>query len=312
MQYNKLGRSGLSVSRLGLGSYLTFAASVDFSIAQRCVYTAFDKGIILFDTADCYTGAEEFLGKTLKSLPREEVVLATKCYFPSADNANCRGLSRKHIFSSIDRSLQHLQMDYIDVLQCHRFDPNTPLEETLFSMAYLIAQGKILYWGVSLWEAEQIRAVCDLAEKYQLPAPISHQYAYNLLNPQAEDTIFPYGLSRGLGAMAYYPLSQGVLSGKYISDMANPSGRAACVQQRGKMKDLEVLKNAKVECFAILAKKLKVSPAQLAIAWCLRQSMVHSVLFGVTSLSQLLENLNSIEISLNDEIISEIKQIFLV
>lgn len=309
MKYHKLGHSGLSVSRIGLGSYLTFGSHVSLSQAQQCIKKAFELGIIFFDTADSYPGAEECLGEVLTLLPREELVIATKCFFPTSANPNCQGLSRKHIFSSIDRSLKKLKTDYIDLYQCHRYDPTTPLLETMQAMSDLIKLGKIRYWGVSQWSAQQVEEACLLANQRQLPPPISNQCAYNLFNQTAEKDIFLPGQQLGIGGIGYYPLSQGVLSGKYLQNLSPQTGRASHPSLRTQMKDLTEEAHKKISQLAIIAKKLNITLAQLSIAWCLRNDSVNAVIVGATQVEQIIENAKSVTLSDTETLWKEIEEI---
>ena len=219
MQYRRLGRSGCKVSAVSLGTWLTFGGSIHANMASAIVRRALDLGINFFDTADVYAmgAAEEQLAASLDGVPRKDYVLASKVFFPTGDGPNDKGLSRKHIFETVHASLRRLKTDYIELFQCHRFDPETPLEETVCAYRDLIAQGKILYWGVSEWTGEQIEAAVRVATEHGAPAPLTNQPVYNLLERGIEDEVVPACVRHGLGIIPFSPLAQGVLTGKYAT-----------------------------------------------------------------------------------------------
>jgi aryl-alcohol dehydrogenase-like predicted oxidoreductase len=220
-------RSGLVVSEVSVGSWLTLGSSVDRAGTREIVHRAFDLGVNLFDTADVYSNGagEEALGDALAGIPRRYVVIATKCFFPMSERPNDRGLSRKHIFESIEGSLRRLGTDYVDLLQCHRYDPNTPVEETVRAFDDLVRQGKVLYWGVSEWSAEQIVDACRCADALHAVRPISNQPQYNALRRGIEAEVIPVSRREGLSQIAFSPLAQGALTGKY-SGGRRPATRA--------------------------------------------------------------------------------------
>lgn len=295
MEYRNLGRSGLKVSRTALGSWLTFGAALDPAGAGRLVAEAVELGVNLLDTADVYRSGEgeTLLGRAIQSLPRHRLVLASKCYFPMSDDPNDRGLSRKHIHESIDGSLRRLGTDYLDLYQCHRFDPETPLLETAAAMDDLIRRGKVLYWGVSQWPAERITEVVDLCRRERLHAPISNQPLYNLFERGIEVDVLPASERAGLGQIVYSPLAQGVLSGKYLPGQAPPPGSRATDAQSnqflGRYTTPERLRQA--AAFAAFARSRGATPAGLALAFCLRDARVTSVIVGASSGAQLRENI---------------------
>jgi voltage-dependent potassium channel beta subunit len=293
VEYRNLGNSGLQVSELSLGTWLTVGSSLDRAGARGLVHEAFDLGINLFDTADVYADgeAERALGEALRDIPRRHAVIATKCYFPVSERANDRGLSRKHIFESVEASLARLGTDYIDLFQCHRPDPSTPVEETVCAFEDLIRQGKILYWGVSEWSAAQIVDACRTADSRNAYRPISNQPRYSILRRHPEPEVFPVCEREGLGQIAFSPLGQGVLTGKY-SGGRRPPGSRATDDERNTLMDayLEPASLARVDALTPLAEDLGISLAQLALAWCLRRPSVASVIIGATSGRQLEEN----------------------
>ena len=313
MEVVNLGRSGLKVSRLALGSWLTLGSSVRDNRTEAIVRAALDAGVFFIDTADIYAygEAERVLGDVLGEIPRADYVLATKLYWPMSDNPNNQGLSRKHIHESIHASLRRLHTDYVDLYQCHRYDPQTPLEETVRAMGDLITQGKILYWGVSLWSAAQIRHVCHLADKLGVARPISNQPPYNLFTRDIEADVIAVSQDEGLDQIVFSPLAQGVLTGKY-SDGKRPQGsRGADVERNHFMgRFFEPANRARIERFVTLAGDMGVSPAHLALAWTLRDRAVASAIFGATSVEQLDQNVRALDVALSPAVLAELDGIF--
>jgi voltage-dependent potassium channel beta subunit len=312
MKYRPLGRSGLQVSEVSLGSWLTLGSSVDREATREIVHRAFDLGINLFDTADVYAvgQAEEVLGPALRAIPRRYVVIATKAFFPMSERPNDRGLSRKHLFESVEASLKRLGTDYIDLHQCHRFDTETPLEETVCAYQDLVRQGKLLYWGVSEWTGAQIAEACRIADRRLAYRPISNQPQYSILRRQIEAEVMPVSEREGVSQIVWSPLAQGVLSGKY-SGGAKPSGSRATDAQRNQFMRiyLEPGVLARVDKLAPLAQQLGISLAQLALAWCLRAKNVASVIVGVTRPEQLEENAKASGIEIPAEVAAQIDAI---
>lgn len=312
MEYRKLGHSGLRVSEVSLGSWLTLGSRIDREGTREIVQRAFDLGINFYDTADVYANgeAETALGQALHGIPRPNVVIATKCFFPMSERPNDRGLSRKHIFESVDASLRRLDTDYIDLHQCHRPDPDTPIAETVQAYEDLIRQGKLLYWGVSEWRASQIVDACRQADQRNAVRPISNQPQYSMLRRGIEKEVLPVCEREGLGQVVFSPLAQGVLSGKY-SGGAKPGGsRAADALRNQFMGDFlrpEVV--ARVDDLKPVASDLGISLPQLALAWCLRQSAVSSVIVGATRVAQLEDNAKASGLRLTHETLARIDEI---
>jgi voltage-dependent potassium channel beta subunit len=312
MRYRPLGRSGLQVSEIALGSWLTLGSSVDRESTREIVHRAYDLGINLFDTADVYAGgqAEEVMGQALRAIPRRYLVIATKAFFPMSEHPNDRGLSRKHVVESVEASLRRLGTDYLDLHQCHRADPTTPIEETVCAYEDLIRQGKLLYWGVSEWNAAQIDEACRVADRRLAYRPISNQPQYSLLRRKIEAELLPACEREGVSQIVYSPLAQGVLSGKY-SGGAKPSGSRAADAQRnqfmGAYLSPETL--ARVDRLLPIAKELDISPAQLALAWCLRRPSIASVIVGATRVSQLEENAKASAVEIPAELLARIDAI---
>lgn len=313
MEYRRLGRSGLRVSEIALGSWLTFGSAVDPDRSARLIHRAFELGVNLFDTADVYAGgaAEEVLGRAVRDLPRHRLVLATKCYFPASDDPNDRGLSRKHVVESVERSLRRLGTDYVDLHQCHRPDPTTPVEETLRAYEDLIRQGKVLYWGVSEWPAWQIVDACRTADAWRAYRPVSNQPQYNLMRRQIEREVLPASKREGLGQIVFSPLGQGVLTGKYSGGEVPEDTRAADPERNRFMNAyLQARELAKVDRMAPLADELGMSRAQLALAWCLRDEGVASVIVGATRTEQLDDDVAAAGRALPPHVVEALDGIF--
>jgi aryl-alcohol dehydrogenase-like predicted oxidoreductase len=312
VQYRRIGRSGLRVSEIGLGSWLTLGSSIDGASSRELVQRAFDLGVNFFDTADVYAGgaAEEALGRALREVPRQHVVIATKCFFPMSERPNDTGLSRKHVVESIEASLRRLGTDYVDLHQCHRADPEVPLDETVRAYEDLIRQGKLLYWGVSLWSGAQVREACRIADETGGYRPISNQPGYSILRRGIESEVLPTCDALGVGQLAFSPLAQGALTGKYAGG-ARPRGSRAQDEQRNHWMTelLEPAALARVEALRPLAEELGVSLAQLALGWCLRLSGMASAIAGATRLDQLEENCKASGLVLPPETLARVDRI---
>ncbi len=313
MEYRRLGASGLQVSEVALGSWLTFGSAVDVPRTREVVHAAFDLGVNFFDTADAYAGGkgEQALGEALRGIPRPYVVIATKCFFPMSERPNDRGLSRKHIFESVEASLRRLGTDYLDVHQCHRPDPTTPIEETVRAYEDLVRQGKLLYWGVSEWRAHQIVDACRIADQRDAYRPISNQPQYSILRRGIEANVLPVCRQEGLGQVVFSPLAQGVLTGKY-SGGARPAGSRAVDAERNQFMNAFLAEEVieRVERLKPAADELGISVAQLALAWCLRDPGVSSVIVGATTTGQIEENAKASGLRLPDELVSRIDALF--
>ncbi|MEX2209079.1 MAG: aldo/keto reductase family protein [Myxococcota bacterium] len=313
MNYRRLGASGLVVSEVALGSWLTLGGHVDAGASERIARHAFDLGVTLFDTADAYSNgeAERVLGRALAGLPRTRLVLATKCFFPMSDDPNDRGLSRKHLFESVHASLRRLGTDYLDLHQCHRADPETPLEETVRAYEDLIRQGKVLYWGLSQWSEDLAARACRIADATGGYRPISNQPQYSLLSRWIEHGLLDAQARLGVGQIVWSPLAQGVLTGKYAGG-AKPEGSGITVAARARFLDplLTEANLARVERMRSVAQELGVTPAQLALAWCLRRPEVASVIVGATRFEQLDENVLASGLTLPRATRAKLERIF--
>jgi len=295
MHYRRLGRSGLKVSEIALGAWVTFGSQISEQTASDLIHAAYEEGVNYFDNADVYAGgqAETVMGKATQDLPREALVLSSKVFWPTMPGPNGRGLSRKHIFESIHASLKRLQTDYVDLYFCHRFDPDSPIEEVVRAMSDLIAQGKVMYWGTSMWEPAQIAQAHGIARQYGLVPPSVEQPMYNLLNRRrVEHEIIPVVSDLGMGLTTFSPLYYGMLSGKYNDGI--PEGSRASLDEMAWMRErITEERIAKVRNLTAMAEELEVTTAQLSIAWILRRKEVSSVITGATRLEQLDENLDA-------------------
>lgn len=313
MKYRNLGKSGLQVSEVSLGSWLTLGSSVDPAETRELVRTAWDLGINLFDTADVYArgAAEEALRDALSGISRHHVVIATKAYFPMSERPNDRGLSRKHLFESVEGSLRRLGTHYIDLHQCHRADAGTPVEETVCAYEDLIRQGKLLYWGVSEWSASQIAEACRVADARRAYRPVSNQPQHSILRRGIEREVMPLCEREGLSQLVFSPLGQGALTGKYVRG-SRPAGSRAVDPQRNHFMQAFLADDVqeRVEALVPLARELGVSVAQLALAWCLRRENVASVIVGATRSAQIEENAKACELRIPDAILERIDALF--
>lgn len=313
MQYRSLGTSGLRVSEIALGSWLTYGATVDVGGATKVVAAALELGINLFDTADVYAGgaAEEALREALRGAARHKVVIATKAFFPMSDDPNDRGLSRKHLFESVEASLRRLGTDYLDLHQCHRFDEKTPLAETVRAYEDLIRAGKVLYWGVSEWSHEQIADAVRVAGEHGGYAPISSQPQYSILRRGIERRVLRTCRKRGIGQLVWSPLAQGVLTGKYATG-TRPEGTRASHPFQSRFMEAFLTEEmlARVEQLRPIAAELGLTMGQLAIAWCLREENVASAIVGATTPEQIHENAKASGVALPAEALAKIDALF--
>ena len=315
MKYRNIGRYGAKLSVIGLGSYLTIGFKVDIETSKATVRRAYDAGVNFFDTADAYAKGEgeRALGKCLADFERSSYFLLSKCWAQISDDVNDRGLSAKHIFEACHKSLDRLGTDYLDCFMCHRPDPDTPLDETVRALEDLARQGKILYWGVSEWPAHLITRANGIAKEIGArPAAVSEP-RYNLFYRYPERNLFPATDAEGMGNVVFSALAHGMLTGKYPPGESAPEGtRAASDDTNTVMMNLywkeEYKKRA--QDFATIAKEVGVSPAQLAIAWCLSNPSVTSVISAATKLSQIDDNLGASEIELTDDVIGRIEDLF--
>jgi aryl-alcohol dehydrogenase-like predicted oxidoreductase len=312
MRYRNLGRWGVKVSAVGLGSWLTYGGSVEEDAARACIQRAYELGVTFFDTADVYARgrAEEVVGRAIRELPRDQLVLATKVFFPIGNGPNDGGLSRKHVRAQIDGSLRRLGVDYVDLYQCHRYDIATPLEETVEMMDDLVRAGKILYWGVSEWNADQIAGAVNLARARGWAEPVSNQPQYSALWRRVEPRVFPVCRQYGLGNVVWSPLAMGILTGKYTDAAHPPAGTRAAGNAAGMMEDYftQPVLDA-VQRLRPLAQAAHCTLAQLALAWCLRTDVVSSVIIGATRPEQVDDNVAAADLDVDPEIFRQMDDI---
>jgi aryl-alcohol dehydrogenase-like predicted oxidoreductase len=314
MEYRRLGSSGMYVSALSYGNWITHGSQVEEEAAIKCVRAALDAGVTTFDTADVYAGtrAEVVLAKALKGVRRESYELFTKVYWPTGKGKNDRGLSRKHIMESVHASLKRLNTDHIDLYQMHRFDYEAPLEESLRAFDDLIRQGKVHYIGFSEWSAEQIKSALDIQDRRGFDRFVSSQPQYSALWRVIEAQVLPLSQAEGIGQIIWSPMAQGVLSGKYRAGAAAPRGSRATDKSGGKemisrwMSD-EVLNQ--VSQLSPIAEELGVKMSTMALAWALAAPGVSSVIMGASKPAQVKENVKAIELKLSQQTIDQINQI---
>ncbi|MGH9182265.1 MAG: aldo/keto reductase family protein [Acidimicrobiales bacterium] len=312
MRYRKLGRAGVRVSAVGLGSWLTYGRSVEEDAAAACIHRALDLGVTFFDTANVYAGgrAEEVVGKALSGVRRDRYVLGTKVYFPVGQGPNDSGLSRKHVFEQLHHSLRRLGADYVDLYQCHRYDEETPLEETCRAMDDLITQGNVLYWGTSEWSADQIAHAVSLCRAAGWSPPASNQPQYSALQRRIEARVLPTSVELGLGTLAWSPLAMGVLTGKYTGPGDVPPDSRAAGRGRQFMEAwLTAETLAAVQRLVPVAEEAGCSLAQLALAWCLRHPGVSSVIVGATKLAHVEDNVVAADLDLDDAVLDRVNEI---
>ncbi|MFL3662652.1 MAG: potassium channel beta subunit family protein [Flavobacteriales bacterium] len=319
MEYRRLGKSGLQLSELSLGSWLTFGKQIGNNIAEDLMKLAYNNGVNFFDNAEIYARGESeiVMGKILKKMKwdRDSYVVSSKVFFGYRGTENTKpnqnGLSRKHVFEACHQALERLQVDYLDLFFCHRPDKNTPIEETVWAMHNLITQGKILYWGTSEWSAQEIMEAHMVAKQYNLIGPIMEQPQYNMLHRQKVEVEYSQIYKTvGLGTTIWSPLASGVLTGKY-NQKTQPKDTRLVMEGMDWLKDTVVTKENldKVAQLEKIAKKLGLSLPVLAITWCLKNENVSTVMLGASKLSQLEENFKAIEAKakLTPEVMEEIE-----
>jgi aryl-alcohol dehydrogenase-like predicted oxidoreductase len=313
VEFRHLGKSGLKVSEISYGNWLTHGSQIEEEVAHACVRRALDEGITTFDTADVYanTVAESVLGRALSGVRRESVEICTKVYWPTGPGGpNDSGLSRKHIRESIDASLTRLKTDYVDLYQAHRYDHATPLEETMEAFADVVHRGKALYIGVSEWTAQQIRDAHALARELRVPL-VSNQPQYNILWRVIEAEVIPTCLELGIGQIVWSPIGQGVLTGKYLPgepppDESRAAHESAGQPMRSRMSD-DVL--ARVQRLNPIADQAGLSLAQLAIAWVLANPAVSSAIIGASRPDQVSENVKASGQKLSADVLAKIDEV---
>ena len=313
MEFRYLGNSGFKISAISYGNWITHGSQVEEDAANACVKRALDLGITTFDTADVYAGtrAEAVMGRALAGVPRESIEVFTKVYWPTGGGVNDRGLSRKHIMHSIDASLKRLNMDHVDLYQAHRFDVETPLEETMLAFADVVRQGKSLYIGVSEWDADQITRGAALARELRIPF-ISNQPQYSMLWRVIEQEVIPASQDAGMSQIVWSPMAQGVLSGKYLPGQPPPAGSRATDELSGKNFIARWLNDdvlTRVQQLKPIAEKAGITMAQMSIAWVLQHKNVASAIVGATRPEQLDDNVKAAGVVLDADTLKAIDKV---
>lgn len=313
MKYRRLGRTGMKVSEISLGSWLTYGNTTEKETAIRTIDAAYELGINSFDTANVYARgeAEIVVGEALRKYPRESYVLATKVFGVMGDGVNDSGLSRKHVTEQLNASLKRLGLDYVDIYYCHRYDKETPIDETLRTIDDMVRQGKVLYVGVSEWTAQQIQEALHTSDKYLLDRIVVNQPVYNMLNRYIEKEIIPLSQQNGISQIVFSPLAEGVLTGKYSRGGSIPEGTRASDPKVNRFIQEKLTEEnlVKIEQLQKIANELDVKLSQLALAWILRQPNVSSALIGATKPEQVQENAKAVDIELSDDVLAKIEGI---
>lgn len=318
MEYRNLGKSGLKVSALSLGAWVTYGGQVGEDVAYECMKEAYEAGVNFFDTAEVYArgNAEKVMGAVIKKAgwKRSDLVVSTKIFW-GGNGPNDSGLSRKHLFEGLDASLKRLDMDYVDLLFCHRADIQTPIEETVWAMTDIIRQGKAFYWGTSEWSAVQIMQAYGIARREHLIPPLMEQPEYNMFHRERVEAEYARLYAEiGLGTTIWSPLASGLLTGKYNEGF--PEGTRANLKGyewlREELESEESQKNIqKIRRMMPIAEELGCSMAQLALAWCLKNPNVSTVITGASKASQVKENMAALEVAakLTDDVLQQIEAI---
>ena len=308
MKYRRLGSAGIKVSEISLGGWLSFGGTVEEKMTARIVAAAIDQGVNFIDLADIYARgeAERVCGRILAGHTRTDLVVSSKLFWPMSENINDRGLSRKHIFESIDKTLARLGMEYLDIYFCHRFDPETEVEEVVRAMDDLMRQGKILYWGTSVWEADQIVAAATAADNFHAYRPQVEQPRYNMLDRHIEPEIMPTCARLGMGLVVWSPLAMGMLTGKYNVGVPPGSRGATSEWLRNTITDENVEKSRRLMA---IAGDLGITAGQLALAWVLRRPEISSAITGATRPEHIASNVAASEVELDSSTIDAIENI---
>lgn len=308
MNYRRLGKAGIKISEISLGAWLTYGNSVDAAMTKKIIAAAIGRGVNFIDVADIYARgeAEKVVGLAIKDYRRADLVISSKVFWPMSDNINDRGLSRKHILESVDRSLKRLGLEYLDLYFCHRFDPEVEIEEVVRAMEDLIRGGKVLYWGTSVWDADQIERAVGDARAWGGYLPAVEQPRYNMFDRHIEAEIIPRCARYGMGLVVWSPLAQGLLTGKYNEGVPPESrgGRTEWLKA-----DLTAENIHRVKKLAALARSIDVTVAQLALAWILHRPEISCAIIGATRVEQLEENLKATEVHLDSETLEKIEMI---
>ena len=313
MEYRRLGRSGLHVSALSFGSWVTFSHQMDVQKSRECMVAAYDAGVNFFDNAEAYANgaSETIMGEVLRQTawPRDSYIVSSKVMFGSVSNPRPtqRGLSHKHVVEACHQALRRLNTEYLDLYFCHRPDPETPLEETVRAMDDLVHRGKVHYWGTSVWPAELLDGAHDLCDRRGFYPPLVEQPQYSLLERGIEASVLPAARRLGMGLVVWSPLAGGLLTGKYDNGVP-PGSRGAETRWLDDKLGGDV--QDRLRAFSALAHEAELSPAQLALAWILRNDAITSVITGATSTAQVESNLQAAEVRLDDELAQRVEELF--
>jgi voltage-dependent potassium channel beta subunit len=315
MEHRRLGRSGLKVSVLSFGSWVSFGSQLDVGKARDCIAAAHDAGVNFFDNAEAYAGgeSERIMGQAIAELgwARETYVVSTKVFWGLTDGVNTKNtLNRKYLLHAVEGSLERFGLDFVDLLFCHRPDPETPIEETVWAMTDLIDQGKALYWGTSEWSADEIRAAWEIADRHHLRKPVMEQPQYNIFERRRVEREYARLYDDiGLGLTTWSPLASGLLSGKYLDGV--PEGSRATLPGYEWLAEMltDPDRNAKVRTLAAIAEELDCTLSQLAIAWCASNPHVSTVITGASTVEQVQENMGALDVldRLDDDVLGRIK-----
>jgi len=308
MKYRKMGKYGLRVSEIAIGGWLTYGGTIDEDHTAKIIRRAVELGINFIDIADIYARgkSEEYIGKAIKDFKRSDLVISSKVFWPMSENVNDHGLSRKHIMESIHKTLRRIGTDYLDIYFCHRYDPDVEVEEVVRVMEDLVRQGKVLYWGTSVWEAAQIERAVGDATRLNSYLPAVEQPRYNLLDRHIEPQIMPTCDRHGLGLTVWSPLAQGLLTGKYNDGVPEDSRGGQTDWLKRELTDENL---AKIKKLAELAGKLNITIGQLALAWVLRRPEITCAITGATRIEQVEENVGASDIHLDKNALKAIDDI---
>lgn len=316
MEYRRLGRAGLKTSVLSFGSWVTFGNQLDLESGMECMQIAYDSGVNFFDNAEAYASgeSERLMGEALRRLgwPRHSYLVSTKFYWGIHEGPNTRNtLNRKYLLEGIDASLERLGLDHVDLVYCHRADPETPVEETVWAMSDIVASGRALYWGTSEWPADRIREAWDLAQRHHLRAPVVEQPEYNLLHrSRVEEEYVSLYEDIGMGLTTWSPLASGILTGKYLDGVPEGSRGELLEFLKERIEDQET--QHQVRQLIGIAEEIGCTPAQLAIAWCAANPNVSSVITGASRPSQVADNMAALDVleQLDDGMLERLKGLF--
>jgi voltage-dependent potassium channel beta subunit len=312
MEYRRLGTTGMKVSAISIGAWLTYGSdAVEFDTAKDCLRAAIESGINFIDVADAYARgeAEKVVGQVIKDFERSSLVISTKAYWPMSDDSNDKGLSRKHLIESVEKSLKRFDMDYLDIFFCHRYDNDTPTDETVRAIEDMIRQGKILYWGTSMWEAHQIQEAVDAADKYNAYRPVVEQPKYNMLDREVvEGDLEAKVEQHGIGLVVFSPLAGGVLTGKYNEGVPEGS-RGDRFSDTWMSENFSEHRVDTARALTAVAQEYGYEPSALALAWAIHHPNVDSVITGASKVSHVANNLKALDVVMSSDLEQKVEDI---